>query len=121
MRCGWSTLTLIFNWFVDVVVKVRSGCGPGYRVGWAPGSTVPGGFLGRGTWWSAWAGWGQGQRDAQAGGQLVGPGPGSGDADGGFAVAADDARGGVQQVVAQGFGFGCGRGSVQAQQAQPAQ
>lgn len=34
------------------------------------------------------------------------PGPGLGDADFAFALAADDAGCGVQQAVAQGFGFG---------------
>lgn len=40
--------------------------------------------------------WGQGERREEAGGELVCPGPGGGDADGAFALAADDAGGGVQ-------------------------
>jgi hypothetical protein len=63
----------------------------------------------------------QGERGTKAGGELVGPGPGFGDADLAFAPAMDDAGGGVQQAVAQGLGLGPGERSVQAEQAQPAQ
>jgi hypothetical protein len=51
---GWlaGPRVLIFGVLVDVVVKVRSGSGSGSRIGWAPDSRGPDGFLGRGqgTW-----------------------------------------------------------------------
>jgi hypothetical protein len=40
--------------------------------------------------------------------EVMGPGPGSGDFQASASLAAHDARGGVQQSVAQGFGFGLG-------------
>lgn len=38
---------LILGWYVDDVVKVRSGSGPGCRIGWAPDSRGPDSFSGR--------------------------------------------------------------------------
>ena len=61
--------------------------------------------------------WGQRERGVEAGRELACPGPGFGDSDFAFALAADDTGGGVQQPVAQGFGFRAAQRPVQAQQA----
>ncbi len=62
-----------------------------------------------------------GEGGLQAGGELLGPGPGFGDPDLAFALPAHDPGCGVQQSVAQRLGFGLGQGPVEAEQAQPAQ
>jgi hypothetical protein len=56
------------------------------------------------------------ERCGEGGGEVVRPGPGLGDADLAFSLAADDAGGGVQESVAQGLRFGLGQVAGQAQQ-----
>lgn len=72
------------------------------RVG--AGSTVRVGSLGS----LGRIGAGQGGDRAKMVVEVMGPGPGSGDFQASASLAAHDARGGVQQSVAQGFGFGLG-------------
>jgi hypothetical protein len=51
----------------------------------------------------------------------MGPGPGFGDFEFSFALAADQSHGGVQQAVAQCLGLSGSEGALQAEQPQPAQ
>jgi hypothetical protein len=51
--------------------------------------------------WSTSGRWGYRERGEQAGGEVLGPGPGFRDADLAFALAVDDAGRGVQQAVAK--------------------
>jgi hypothetical protein len=104
----------ILNWLLWGDGQVRA------RLSVLAGRRVRGGAFrveGQGQRSSGW--WWQGQRCAEAGGEKIGPGPGFRDLDLAFALASDDAGGGVQYPIAQGFGFGFGEWPVEAGQAEP--
>ena len=63
----------------------------------------------------------QGAEAGPGGGYRGGPRPGSGDVQPAPSPAADQSGGGVQDLVAQGFGVGAGQVAVEGQQAQPGQ
>src|SRR5215813_5335705 len=88
----------------------------------AGGSTGPRGLAVRwdGYWW--WSGCLWEVVDAGPGAGDVGcPGPGSGDLQVALSSAVGQSGGGVEDAVAQGFGFGAGQVAVQGDQCQPGQ
>jgi hypothetical protein len=111
---------VILSWVFDVVIKVRVGlC---VRVSSRVGRPVPrSGGVSVGVVMSLVGIRVAGGPGRPAGSELPCPGPGFGDADLAFALAAHDAGGGVEQSVAQGLGFGLGHRPVEAEQTQPAQ
>ena len=95
-----------FRSWVRLMRRVSAGLpGPGVDP-WGEGQTGGRSTSGR---------WGQCERGEQAASSLWCQGSGVGDADFAFALAADEAGGGVPQLVAQGLGLTLVR-AVQAQQ-----
>lgn len=63
-----------------------------------------------------WSGWWQGEDCGEGVVEVVGPRPGFGDCEASASLTAHDACGGMQQSIAQGFGFGLGEVTGQGEQ-----
>src|SRR3954451_21381881 len=92
----------------------RSSRPPWRRVGGQPRSAQGGGavVVGGPARAGSARGWWQGGQAGEGGGQLVRPGPGGLEAEGGAAGVEGEASGGVQQPVAQRLGFAAGEFEV---------
>src|SRR3954447_19364533 len=99
----------------------RSSRPPWRRVGGQPRSAQGGGavVVGGPARAGSARGWWQGGQAGEGGGQLVRPGPGGLEAEGGAAGVEGEASGGVQQPAAQRLGFADGELAVECQVLRP--